>query len=162
MEASAARVGASWLLALPACGTLPPPPMLGQRLLPKPLYPPPPAGRTPCLPRLNTNVRGSGFFAVSVPSATWVRFFFCGARAVVRRVPLRHGRRGQRRRRRLPPGAVAAVRWLERGRARPSPSRALILTRRVFAMPLLLVWGCGASALLGLGLKGGFVGMCYL
>jgi hypothetical protein len=41
MEASAARVGASWLLALPACGTLPPPPMLGQRLLPKPLYPPP-------------------------------------------------------------------------------------------------------------------------
>ena len=30
----------------------------------------------PCLPRRNTNVRGSGFLAVSAPSATCVRFFF--------------------------------------------------------------------------------------
>lgn len=32
---------------------------------------------TPCLPRLNTNVRGSGFLEESVPSTTCVRFFFC-------------------------------------------------------------------------------------
>ena len=33
--------------------------------------------RTPCFPRLNTKVRGSGFLAESVPSVTCVRFFFC-------------------------------------------------------------------------------------